>query len=123
MSLKGLLMAVVLLGGVTVLAATNPTKSEYEAFLDEQLMAALQRMEQGDGAEQSRFLRDFLKQNGRNVIHSLVVTNTRRDNYVVLSRFETSALNVKIVMLAIGGRFFPLEGQEEIARLIGRLAL
>ncbi|HZS11748.1 MAG TPA: DUF4359 domain-containing protein [Nitrospirales bacterium] len=116
-------MAVVLLGGVTVLAATNPTKSEYEAFLDEQLMAALQRMEQGDGAEQSRFLRDFLKQNGRNVIHSLVVTNTRRDNYVVLSRFETSALNVKIVMLAIGGRFFPLEGQEEIARLIGRLAL
>ena len=123
MSLKSLLIVVVLLGGLTVLAATNPTKTEYEAFLDEQLMAALQRMEQGEGAEQSRFLRDFLKQNGRNVIHSLVVGNTRRDNYMLLSRFETNALNVKIVMLAIGGRFFPLEGQEEIARLIGQLAL
>jgi hypothetical protein len=117
------LLAIVLLLGISVaLAATNPTTPGYGMFLERSLGDALLQLDQSQ-PDQNRFIRDVLKQQGRQVIDSAILTKTVRRNYGLFSLFETQAFGVRVVMLGIGGNFFPVEGEKEIALLLGRASL
>lgn len=39
-----------------------------------------------------------------------------------MSQYETQVADTKVVVLGLGGRFIPLQGVEEAARKIGRMA-
>lgn len=117
------LIAVVMLLGISVaLAATNPTTPAYGMFLERSLGDALLQLDQSQ-PDQNRFIRDLLKQQGRQVIDSTILTKTVRRNYGLFSLFETQAFGVRVVMLGVGGKFFPLEGEKEIAQMLGRASL
>jgi Domain of unknown function (DUF4359) len=117
------IVLVVLLVGAVVLATLNPTSEDYQRFLEVQLGLALQRMEQEPSPRDTRFLRDLLRSEGKRVIEVLVRAHTTRRNFGLFSYFDTQALDVHVVVLGFAGRFIPVEGQDEVPRLLGRLTL
>jgi hypothetical protein len=65
----------------------------------------------------------LLTRQGKQVIDSLIRSNTVRRNYGLFSLFETQAFDVRVVVLGVGRNFFPIDGQEEIAKKLGQLVL
>lgn len=123
MSNRTLLIIVILLSLCVALAATNPTTPEYGIFLQAALSQALHRMDETEPTNQRKIIRDLLRQQGKRVIESLIRSNTVRRNYGLFSIFETHAFDVRVVVVGVGMNFFPVDGQEEIARKIGQLVL
>jgi hypothetical protein len=50
----------------------------------------------------------------------MVRPHTMRQNWGVLSRFETTVLGTRVVVIGIGNRFIPVEGVDEAIRTLGR---
>jgi hypothetical protein len=50
----------------------------------------------------------------------MVRPHTVRQNWGVLSRFETTVLGTRIVVIGIGNQFIPIEGVDEAILAIGR---
>jgi hypothetical protein len=123
MSNRTLLILVLCLGACVALAGTNPTTHEYGAFLQAALGRALEHMDQTEPANQRKVIRELLTTQGKQVIDSLIRSNTVRRNYGLFSLFETQAFDVRVVVLGVGRNFFPIDGQEEIAKKLGQLVL
>jgi hypothetical protein len=54
------------------------------------------------------------------LLNSMVRPHTVRQNWGVLSRFETTVLGSRIVVIGIGNQFIPIEGVDEAILAIGR---
>lgn len=122
MTLLHLLIIVAILSAGVVLALTNPTMEDYLAFVERELGRTLDRMDHASSDREKAFIRELLRTNGKKLIEGTVRPNTVRRNWGVASRFETDVLDVRMVVLGVGGRFIPIKGVEEATLRVGRLA-
>lgn len=126
MKIVALIALVLLLGVAVLLAATNPTTEQYNAFLEASLTRALERMGEDavrEATTEKKMIQDLLRTQGKKIIQSMTRSNTIRHNYGLFSIFETTALGVRVQVVGVGSRFFPLEDEKEIVRKLGQLIL
>src|SRR5581483_2007678 len=102
MSTRLLILIVTVLALAVGLAATNPTWSDYLAFLDGLLNQAVA------GPEGWPDVVGALLEN-RAVVEGVLRSQTLRRDYGLFSLFETNIWDVQFVVLGIGGQFIPLD--------------
>ena len=123
MSLLRLSLVVAILAANVVLALTNPTTDQYLNFIQVELTKAMDRMDQAAPERERSVVRSILRQHSQELLHSMVLPHTVRHNFGMLSRFETTVLGTRVVVIGIYGRFIPMEGVDEAIAAIGHRVL
>ena len=120
-SLLRLLIIVVVLAGAVGLALSNPTMDDYLQFVERELGKAIDRMDQRTPSREQQFIRQVFQSQSKKILQEVVRPPTKRQNWGLASRYETNAVNTKIVVIGVAGQFIPIEGVEEATIKIGRL--
>jgi Domain of unknown function (DUF4359) len=120
MSLLRLSLVVMALAVGVVLALTNPTIDEYLGFVQAELTKALERMDQATPEREGAVVRSIFHRHSQELLNSMVRPHTMRQNWGVLSRFETTVLGTRVVVIGIGNQFIPIEGVDEAILTLGR---
>ena len=120
MNIFRLSLVVMALAVSVVLALTNPTTEQYLGFVQSELNKALDRMDRSAPEREETVVRNIFRRHSQELLNSLVRPHTLRQNWGVLSRFETRVLNTRIVVIGIGNQFIPVEGVEEVVLTLGR---
>ncbi|MCX5720571.1 MAG: DUF4359 domain-containing protein [Nitrospirae bacterium] len=123
MSLLRLSLVVAVLAANVVLALTNPTTDQYLNFIQAELTKAMDRMDQSTPEREGSVVRSILRRHSQELLNSMVRPHTVRRNFGMLSRFETTVLGTRVVVIGIYGRFIPIEGVDEVIVAIGHRAL
>ena len=122
MSLFRLSVVVGILVVAVGLAWSNPTMDDYLSFVERELGKAIDRMDQGTPTREQQFIRQVFRSQSQKLLESFVRPNTARHNWGIMSQYETQVADTKVVVLGLGGWFIPLQGVEEAALKIGRMA-
>ncbi|CUS34833.1 DUF4359 domain-containing protein [Candidatus Nitrospira nitrificans] len=122
MSLLRLSVIVVGLTAAIGLALSNPTMDDYVRFVERELSKAIDRMDQGTSTREQQFIRQVFQSQSKKLLESVVRPNTVRQNWGIMSEYETQVAGTKVIVLGLGGRFIPLQGVEEATLKIGRMA-
>ncbi|HSN03403.1 MAG TPA: DUF4359 domain-containing protein [Nitrospira sp.] len=122
MSLLRLSLVVVILAGAVALAFSNPTMTDYLQFVQHELDKAMSRMDQATSTREQQFIRQVFASQSKKILQEVVLPHTRRQNWGLASRYETTVMDTRVVVLGVAGRFIPIEGVEEATVKIGRLA-
>ncbi len=120
---KGLAIIALLLAGAVALAWSNPTERDYERYQDQLLEQALKRIGKSNDLARRGVLRQLVKSKEGSFLKSLVRSQTTRLNLGLGSLFETKLLSTRLLVLGIGGRFFPLTDPEETLRELEQTAI
>ena len=120
MSLLRLSLVVAALAVSVVLALTNPTTEQYLVFIQAKLAKAIDRMDQSRSEREGAVIRDIFRRHSKELLESVVRPHTLRKNWGVLSRFETTVLGTRVVVIGIGNQFIPVEGVDEAILILGR---
>jgi hypothetical protein len=120
MSLIRLSLVVMALAVCVVLALTNPTTDQYLGFLQAELAKAMDRMDQSTPEREGTMVRNIFRRHSQELLNSMVRPHTLRQNWGVLSRFETTVLGTRVVVIGIGNQFIPVEGVDEAILTLGR---
>jgi hypothetical protein len=120
MSLLRLSLVVIVLAVSVILALTNPTTDEYLGFVQAELAKAMDRMDQSTPQREGTVVRNIFRRHSQELLESMVRPHTRRQNWGLLSRFETTVLGTRVVVIGIGNQFIPVEGVDEAILTIGR---
>ena len=120
MSLLRLSLVVTALAVSVVLALTNPTTDQYLGFMQAELAKAMDRMDQSTPEREGAVVRDIFRRHSQELLDSVVRPHTMRQNWGVLSRFETTVLGNRVVVIGIGNQFIPVEGMDEAILTLGR---
>jgi len=120
MSLLRLSLVVMALAVCVVLALTNPTTDQYLGFLQAELAKAMDRMDQSTPEREGTVVRNIFRRHSQELLNSMVRPHTLRQNWGVLSRFETTVLGTRVVVIGIGNQFIPVEGVDEAILTLGR---
>ena len=120
MSLLRLSLVVIVLAVSVILALTNPTTDEYMGFVQAELAKAMDRMDQSTPQREGTVVRNIFRRHSQELLESMVRPHTRRQNWGLLSRFETTVLGTRVVVIGIGNQFIPVEGVDEAVLTIGR---
>jgi len=123
MSLLRLNLVAAALAVSVVLALTNPTIDEYLGFVQAELTKALDRMDQSTPEREGAVVRNIFRRHSQELLNSMVRPHTMRQNWGILSRFETTVLGTRVVVIGIGKQFIPIEGVDEAILTLGRQAL
>lgn len=121
-SLTRLAVLVIVLAGAVGLAWSNPTMDDYLQFVDDELHRALDRMDQQTLSRDRQFIQGLVRSQGKNLVEGMVRPATVRNNWGLVSRYETHIVDTKVVVLGIGGRFIPISGVEEVRAKIKQMA-
>ncbi len=114
-----------LVGGLLVavgLAATNPTMDAYVHFVEARLVAEIEKMDQSGPRHDRDLIKAVFRAQGPKLVEGVVRPNTTRNNWGLLSLFETNVLDQPVLVLGVAGEFVPLRGVEEATLKVGRLA-
>ena len=114
-----------LVGGLLVavgLAATNPTMDAYVHFVEARLVAEIEKMDQSGPRHDRDLIKAVFRAQGPKLVEGVVRPNTTRNNWGLLSFFETNVLDQPVLVLGVAGQFLPLRGVEEATLKVGRLA-
>lgn len=122
MSILRLSLVVAALAVSVVLALTNPTTEQYLVFVQAKLAKAIERMDQSTPEREGAVIRDIFRRHSKELLESVVRPHTLRKNWGVLSRFETTVLGTRVVVIGIGNQFIPVEGVDEAILVLGRRA-
>jgi hypothetical protein len=122
MTLLRLVFLVVLLSAAVALALTNPTMEDYLHFVEQELGRALDRMDQQGSKREQQFIRNVFRVQSQSLMQTVVRPHTKRRNWGLFSRYETTVSDVQVVVIGVGGRFIPIRGVEEATVKIGRMA-
>lgn len=122
MSLRRLSLVVAALAVSVVLALTNPTTDQYLGFVQGELTKAIDRMDQSAPEREGAVVKSIFRRHTQELLNSMVRPHTMRQNWGILSRFETSVLGTKVVVIGIGNQFIPIEGVDEAIVTLGRRA-
>jgi hypothetical protein len=122
MSLLRLSLVVAALAVSVVLALTNPTTDQYLGFVQGELTKAIDRMDQSAPEREGAVVKSIFRRHSQELLNSMVRPHTMRQNWGILSRFETSVLGTKVVVIGIGNQFIPIEGVDEAIVTLGRRA-
>jgi hypothetical protein len=120
MSLIRLSLVVTALAMSVVLALTNPTTDQYLGFVQAELTKAVDRMDQSTPEREGTVVRNIFRRHSQELLNSMVRPHTIRQNWGVLSRFETTVLGTRVVVIGIGNQFIPVEGVDEAILTLGR---
>ena len=120
MSLLRLILMVVVLVASVVLALTNPTMDQYLNFVQAELTKAMDRMDQSTPEREGAVIRNIFRRHSQELLNSMVRPHTMRQNWGVLSRFETTVLGTRVVVIGICNQFIPVEGVDEAILTLGR---
>ena len=120
MSILHLSLAVTSLAVSLVLALTNPTTDQYLGFIQVELTKAMDRMDQSTPEREGTVVRNIFRRHSQELLNSMVRPHTMRQNWGVLSRFETTVLGTRVVVIGIGNQFIPVEGVDEAILTLGR---
>jgi hypothetical protein len=120
MSLLRLSLVVTALAVSVVLALTNPTTDQYLGFVQAELAKAMDRMDQSTPEREGTVVRNIFRRHSQELLNSMVRPHTMRQNWGVLSRFETTVLGTRVVVFGIGNQFIPVEGVDEAILTLGR---
>jgi Domain of unknown function (DUF4359) len=120
MSLLRLSLLVTTLAVCVVLALTNPTTEQYLGFVQTKLAEAIDRMDKSTSDREGAVIRDIFRRHSKELLEGVVRPHTLRQNWGILSRFETTALGTRIVVIGIGNQFIPVEGVDEAILTLGR---
>ncbi|HEX5549756.1 MAG TPA: DUF4359 domain-containing protein [Nitrospira sp.] len=123
MSLLQLAMTVIALGLGIALVLSNPTTDDYLLFVEGQLGKAMDRSEQKNtSVREQAMLKSIFRSHSHELMETAVRPHTLRRNWGVMSLYETSLFDVRIVVLGVAGSFIPLKGIDEAIIRLGRLA-
>jgi hypothetical protein len=103
-----------------VLALTNPTTDQYLGFVQTELAKTMDRMDQSTPEREGTVVRNIFRRHSQELLNSMVRPHTMRQNWGVLSRFETTVLGNRVVVIGIGNQFIPVEGMDEAILTLGR---
>ncbi|HEU4684757.1 MAG TPA: DUF4359 domain-containing protein [Nitrospira sp.] len=117
-----LLLLVTVLGSSVLLAASNPSMEMYLAFVEAEFGRALDRHQTREPSRERDMLRAVFRSHSREIVASLVRPHTARHNWGLFSIFETTALDVHVKVVGIGGHFIPVQGMDDAVVRLGRLA-
>jgi len=120
MSLLRLSLVVTALAVSVVLALTNPTTDQYLGFVQAELAKAMDRMDHSTPEREGTVVRNIFRRHSQELLNSMVRPHTMRQNWGVLSRFETTVLGNRVVVIGIGNQFIPVEGMDEAMLTLGR---
>ena len=120
MSLLHLSLVVTALAVSVVLALTNPTTDQYLGFVQAELTKAMDRMDQSTPEREGMAVRNIFRRHSQELLNRMVRPHTMRQNWGVLSRFETTVLGTRVVVIGIGNQFIPVEGVDEAILTLGR---
>ncbi len=120
MSLLRLSLVVAVLAVSVVLALMNPTTDQYLGFVQAELTKAMDRMDQSTPEREGTVVRNIFRRHSEELLNSMVLPHTTRQNWGVLSRFETTVLGTRVVVIGIGNQFIPVEGVDEAILTLGR---
>ncbi|NOS82156.1 MAG: DUF4359 domain-containing protein [Nitrospira sp.] len=120
MSLLRLSLVVTVLAASVVLALTNPTMDRYLDFIQAELSKAMDRMDQSTPGREGAVLRNIFRRHSQELLDTMVRPRTIRNNWGILSRFETTVLGTRVVVIGIGNQFIPIEGVDEAVLTLGR---
>ena len=120
MSLLRLSLIVTALAVSVGLALTNPTTDQYLGFMQAELAKAMDRMDQSTPEREGTVVRNIFRRHSQELLDSMVRPHTMRQNWGVLSRFETTVLGTRVVVIGIGNQFIPFEGVDEAILTLGR---
>ena len=120
MSLLRLSLVVTALAVSVVLALTNPTTDQYLGFVQSELTKTMDRMDQSTPEREGTVVRNIFRRHSQELLNSMVRPHTMRQNWGVLSRFETTVLGNRVVVIGIGNQFIPVEGMDEAILTLGR---
>jgi len=120
MSLLRLSLVVAVLAVSVILALTNPTTDQYLAFVQSELTKAMDRMDQSTPEREGTVVKNIFRRHSQELLNSMVRPHTIRQNWGVLSRFETIVLGNRVVVIGIGNQFIPIEGVDEAILALGR---
>ncbi|MCE9537536.1 MAG: hypothetical protein K8R65_14170, partial [Nitrospirae bacterium] len=115
-----LILLVVVLAVSVVLAQTNPTTDHYLIFVQAELAKAMDRMDQSTFDREGAVVRSIFRRHSQELLDSMVRPHTIRDNWGLFSRFETTVLGTRVVVIGIGHHFIPVEGVDEAILALGR---
>ena len=122
MSLLRLATTVIVLGLGIALVLSNPTTDDYLLFVEGQLGKAMDRSEQSQSSREQAMLKSIFRSHSHELMETAVRPHTLRRNWGVMSIYETSLFDVRIVVLGVAGSFIPLKGIDEAILRLGRLA-
>jgi hypothetical protein len=120
MSLLRLSLVVAVLAVSVVLALMNPTTDQYLGFVQAELTKAMDRMDQSTPEREGAVVRNIFRRHREELLNSMVLPHTTRQNWGVLSRFETTVLGTRVVVIGIGNQFIPIEGVDDAILTLGR---
>jgi len=120
MSLLRLSLVATVLAVSVALALTNPTTDQYLGFVQAELSKAMDRMDQSIPEREGTVVRNIFRRHSQELLNSMVRPHTMRQNWGVLSRFETTVLGTRVVVIGIGNQFIPVEGMDEAILILGR---
>jgi hypothetical protein len=120
MSLLRLVLLVTVLAVSVALALTNPTTDQYLNFVQAELAKAMDRMDQSAPERERTMVKDIFRRHSQELLNSMVRPHTIRQNWGLLSRFETTVLGTKVVVLGVCNQFIPIEGVDEAILTLGR---
>jgi hypothetical protein len=120
MSLLRLSLIVAVLAVSVALALTNPTTDQYLGFVQAELTKAIDRMDQSTPQREGTVVRNIFRRHSQELLDSMVRPHTTRQNWGILSRFETTVLGTRVVVIGIGNQFIPVEGVDEAVLTLGR---
>ena len=119
MSLLRLSLVVTALAASVVLALTNPTTDQYLSFVQAELTKAMDRMDQSTSEREGTVVRNIFRRHSQELLNSMVRPHTMRQNWGLFSRFETTVLGTRVVVIGIGNQFIPVEGVDEAILTLG----
>ncbi len=120
MSLLRLSFVVAVLAASVVLALLNPTMDQYLSFVQAELTKALDRMDQSTPEREGTVVRNIFRRHSQELLDSMVRPHTTRQNWGIFSRFDTTVLGTRVVVIGIGNQFVPIEGVDEAIVTLGR---
>ena len=120
MSLLRLSLVVAVLAVCVVLALMNPTTDQYLGFVQAELTKAMDRMDRSTSEREGAVVRNIFRRHSQELLDSMVRPHTTRQNWGILSRFDTTVLGTRVVVIGIGNQFIPVEGVDEAVLTLGR---
>ena len=120
MNLLRLSFVVAVLALSVVLTLMNPTMDQYLSFVQTELTKALDRMDQSIPERDGTVVRNIFRRHSQELLDSMVRPHTTRQNWGIFSRFDTTVLGTRVVVIGIGNQFVPIEGVDEAIMTLGR---
>ena len=120
MSLLRLSLIVAVLAASVALALANPTTDQYLGFVQAELTKSIDRMDQSTPQREGTVVRNIFRRHSQELLNSMVRPHTTRQNWGILSRFETTVLGTRVVVIGIGNQFIPVKGVDEAILGLGR---